>query len=125
MTTDTTTADTIAAAAVQALADASAKASADAKTRIKAITGCEDASGREALAQYFAFDTDMAPEAAIAALKVAPKAEAGGGDAQTYEQKRLAAAALAGPGGADHTATKATIDRNAIFAARRNGTKGA
>jgi hypothetical protein len=103
---------------MKALADATDKAKADAKARIKAITGSEEAKGREALAEHFAFDTDMTPEACIAALAVAPKAETTANDQQTYEEQRIAAAGLAGPGG-EKKAAKATIDRNAIYAARR------
>jgi signal peptide peptidase SppA len=57
-----------------------AKAAADARTaeraRVKAITGSPEAKGRETLAEHFAHNTDMSPEAAVEALKAAPKAEA-------------------------------------------------
>jgi signal peptide peptidase SppA len=43
------------------------------RSRIKAILDHESAKGREDLARYFAFDTDMAPEGAQAALSKAPK----------------------------------------------------
>lgn len=46
------------------------------RLRAKTIIGSDAAVGREALAQYFAFDTDMSAEQAIAALEKAPKAEA-------------------------------------------------
>lgn len=46
----------------------------EAKGRIKAILGSEEAKGREDLAQHFAFDSDLPAEAAIAALTKAPKA---------------------------------------------------
>jgi hypothetical protein len=49
---------------------------AAARTRIKTILGSEEAKGRDALAQHFAFDTEMPADAALAALKVAPKADA-------------------------------------------------
>jgi signal peptide peptidase SppA len=48
----------------------------DQKARIKAITSCEDAAGREALASHLAFDTDMSAEAAQKVLAAAPKADA-------------------------------------------------
>lgn len=48
---------------------------AAAQTRISAILGSEEATGRETLAQHFAFKTDMPAEAAVAALAVSPKAE--------------------------------------------------
>lgn len=43
------------------------------RTRVKAILGGDAAKGREGLAAHFAFDTDMPPEAANAALAAAPK----------------------------------------------------
>jgi signal peptide peptidase SppA len=46
------------------------------RERVQAILGSDEAKGREQLARHFAFATEMAPEAAIAALKVSPKAEA-------------------------------------------------
>jgi ClpP class serine protease len=45
---------------------------ADEKARMKSITKCEEAKGREALAEHFAYDTDMSVEAAKAALAAAP-----------------------------------------------------
>lgn len=53
-----------------------ANSTANERLRAKKIIGSEAAVGREALAQYFAFDTDMSAEQAIAALEKAPKAEA-------------------------------------------------
>lgn len=49
------------------------------RTRIKAILGSEQAKGRDGLAQHFAFNTDMTPEQAQAALDQSPKAEASKG----------------------------------------------
>lgn len=46
-----------------------------AQERISAILGAEEATGRETLAQHFAFKSDMSAEAAVAALAVSPKAE--------------------------------------------------
>jgi hypothetical protein len=43
-----------------------------ASARIQAIQSHESAKGREALANHFAFNTDMSAEAAIAALAVSP-----------------------------------------------------
>lgn len=43
------------------------------RTRIQAITGCDEAKGRESLATHFAMETDMSPEAAKKALAAAPK----------------------------------------------------
>jgi ClpP class serine protease len=44
----------------------------DEKTRMRAITKCEEAKGREALAEHFAYETEMSVEAAKAALAAAP-----------------------------------------------------
>lgn len=99
--TDKTPAEDKAADTAAAIAEATAKGGTDAKDRIKAILNSEEAKGRETLANHFAFESDLAPDAAIAALKVAPKADAGGSDGRggSYEQRRLAAANLARPAG--------------------------
>jgi capsid assembly protease len=75
--TTETTAPTQAAAAPaqepQAAAPVSdANAQATERSRIKAITGCEEAKGREKLASYIAFDTEMSAEAAKVMLANAP-----------------------------------------------------
>lgn len=46
------------------------------RDRIKAITTCEEAKGREGLAAHFAYETDMSAEAAKKALAASPKADA-------------------------------------------------
>lgn len=46
------------------------------RTRAKGIMTSPEAKGREALAEHFAYETDMSVEAAIAALKLAPVASA-------------------------------------------------
>lgn len=111
------------------VADAVAKALADSKARIKAITGSEEAAGREALAEHFAHETELPVEAVIAALKAAPKAATQHESTQTppgaYEQRRIAAANLATPGGAPTASSGPKIDREAIFASRRAAQKGA
>lgn len=43
------------------------------RARISAILDSDEAEGRETLARHFAFNTDMAPEAAVAALNVSEK----------------------------------------------------
>nr|VFJ91527.1 MAG: hypothetical protein BECKH772A_GA0070896_1003221 [Candidatus Kentron sp. H]VFJ92562.1 MAG: hypothetical protein BECKH772B_GA0070898_1003113 [Candidatus Kentron sp. H]VFJ99397.1 MAG: hypothetical protein BECKH772C_GA0070978_1003122 [Candidatus Kentron sp. H] len=43
------------------------------RERIQAILGSDAATGRRDLAEHFAFGTDMASEAAVAALEKAPK----------------------------------------------------
>ncbi|MBX5112696.1 head maturation protease, ClpP-related [Rhizobium lentis] len=109
MTTENNQADNTAADTDKALKDAAETAKAEAKARIKAITGSEEAKGREALAEHFAFETDMSPEAAIAALGKASKADQAKAEnqRQTYENRRLAAADLAQPGGGGEQQTKA------------------
>lgn len=52
------------------------EAAQEERTRIAAIVNSEAAEGREALANHFALKTAMAPEDAIAALEVSPKAVA-------------------------------------------------
>lgn len=127
MPTENSQADTTSADTAKALADATAKAQADTKARIKAITTSEEATGREALASHFAYETDMTAEAAVAALKAAPQASAGNGSGDSYEARRLAASALAQPGGEKTAAPSvaAKLNPTAIFNARRNATKGA
>lgn len=46
------------------------------RTRVAGILGCEEAKGREGLAQHFAFNTGMSVDDAKAALSSAPKQEA-------------------------------------------------
>lgn len=127
MPTENSQADMTSADTAKALADATAKAQADTKARIKAITTSEEATGREALASHFAYETDMTAEAAVAALKAAPQASAGNGAGESYEARRLAASALAQPGGEKTAAPSvaAKLNPTAIFNARRNATKGA
>ncbi|MBN9047452.1 MAG: Clp protease ClpP [Rhizobiales bacterium] len=84
---------------------ARAEAGNAAKARIKAIVTSPEASGREGLANYFAYDTELSAEDAIKAMAAAPKAEAaadageeGNPDpADAYEQKRMRAAGQAQP----------------------------
>lgn len=58
---------------------ATAASPAEVKARIKAITGHEEAKGRETLAQHIAFETDMSVEAAVTLLKASAKQSAGTG----------------------------------------------
>lgn len=62
--------------ALAAAADANKKAVEDSRARISAIISAEAATGREALANYFAFNTEMPVESALAALELSPKADA-------------------------------------------------
>lgn len=65
-----------AAAHTKALNEAAAAARTAERERVKKITTDPEAVGRESLASHFAHETDMTPEAAVAALKASPKAEA-------------------------------------------------
>lgn len=49
---------------------------ANERTRIEGVTTCEEAKGREGLANHFAFKTDMSVDAAKAALAASPLASA-------------------------------------------------
>jgi signal peptide peptidase SppA len=55
-----------------------ADAGAAMQARCAAITGCEEAKGREALANHFAFKTNMSVDDAKAALAAAPKSSTTG-----------------------------------------------
>lgn len=83
------------------IATATANAESATKERIKAIMTSTEASGREALASHFAYDTTMSAEDAIKALTVAPKAEASNepepDPATSYEQRRMLASGQAQP----------------------------
>lgn len=61
-----------AAAQAQANQQAAQDARVQERARVGGIMGCEEAKGREALANHFAMNTDMTLEQAQAALKVAP-----------------------------------------------------
>lgn len=60
---------------------AAAKAATEARERVAAILGSEDAKGREALAQHLAFKTSNTVDDSLALLKVSPKEAAGRGGA--------------------------------------------
>lgn len=69
MTTEDSQAQANVQSAVRAAVDAERK-------RTSAIIGAPEAKGREALANYFAYETEMTAEAAIAAMAKAPEAAA-------------------------------------------------
>ncbi len=73
-----TTADTdaAAAAATTTTTTTTGVSAADERARCEAITTCEEAKGRETLAQHFAYKTDMSAADAKAALAAAPKTDA-------------------------------------------------
>lgn len=64
------------ALAETAAANAAKEARTSERARMSGIMGCDEAKGREALANHFAMNTDMSVEDAKAALAVAPKAAA-------------------------------------------------
>lgn len=70
------------------------------QTRIAGIIGADEAKGREALANHFAFSTTMSAEDAVAALAAAPKAEAAAPTPAAPATSALAAAMAATGGGA-------------------------
>lgn len=113
------------AAVAKIKAEATATARAEAHARIKAITACDEADGRAALAKHLAFETEMPADDAVKILAAASKEvaaaeddtdKAGSSGAQAYEQRRLAAAGQAIPG-KDERPDKASIDVTAIYAA--------
>lgn len=76
-----------------------AKATADAKERIKAIMTSDEAKGREAQAEYLAYDTEMSVDAAVAILAKGPTATTEGPTTEPVEDyvaQRSATAGLAG-----------------------------
>lgn len=112
-----------------------ADAAADTKARIKAITGLDEAKGREDLARHIAFDTDMDIEAARAMLASAPKIEASASsetasgdepdpDPTAYEANRLRASGQAKPDARSQRVV-ASVNRGEIFASRAAAMKGA
>ncbi len=125
-------------AAVVAAASGGDDGFAAAMGRINAIASAEgikgDAGRLNAAIELASASPQMTAEAVIAFVSAnvpaaqAASAKAGEGEAgsaRSYEQQRLAAANLAMPGPAS-SAAKASpkINRDAIFAARRNQTKG-
>lgn len=94
-----------------------AKAGAEAeRARISAILGHESAKGRTSLANHFAFKTDLAPEAALAAL--AASAEAASGPSPLAAAMAAAPVANLGPGGERMQPARRTINASDIYARR-------
>lgn len=105
------------------------KTAMDRMTAILGADGIKGDGNRMAAALDLAKQSpDMAAEAVtafvIANIAAADQKSAPVNSAAAYEERRLAAAGLAQPG-AGGGAAKVNIDRNAIFAARRNTAKGA
>lgn len=105
-----------AAASVQAVAEATKKAAADATARIKAITTCDEASGREPLASHLAFNTNMSAEDAKATLAAASKSAAA--DPLITAMNGLQQPNL-GSGNPAPQATETAMAADDIYAARR------
>jgi len=98
-----------------------------ATARIKAIMSHEEAKGRETMAEHLAYETTHDAEAAIALLKVAPKAAAPGETETTtsFMQRKqgqvdgLGAPSMAAPGGVKAAWGKAVAGVNARVGGRR------
>lgn len=67
-------------------AEAAAAAVAADRERQKAITGSEEAKGRESLASHIALNTTMSVEDAVAMLKASPKAADAAAGGSSFEQ---------------------------------------
>ncbi|MEM1149239.1 MAG: head maturation protease, ClpP-related [Pseudomonadota bacterium] len=120
------------------LDDARREAAAEAQSRIQAIMTSEAAEGPAALAEHFAYQTQMSAEDAIAALEAAAQDTDGGNDegqgrrdaggSEDFDQRRMKASTQAQPSGgasADSDPNSKTINRADIFDRRRSAmTKG-
>ncbi|WP_409560202.1 head maturation protease, ClpP-related [Hyphomicrobium sp. MC8b] len=97
-------------------------ANVDARTaerqRIAAILQAPEAKGREQLAAHFAYETDFAPAAAIAAMATAPTASAAEPARTSAPGTVIAGLELAAPVASAKKETSA-LDHTAIYAARR------
>ncbi|AXS39259.1 Clp protease ClpP [Breoghania sp. L-A4] len=120
------------AAVAKIKAEASASARSEAHARIKAITACDEAKGRAALAEHLAFETEMSADDAVKILAAASKETAatenetdvtGGTDAQAYEQRRMAAAGQGVPG--QRSEKPKAFSSGEIYALRRRALKEA
>ena len=87
------------------------------RTRIGAVLDHENAKGRESLARHFLFSTDMSADQAIAALAVAPAAQATGGLADAMKQHAAPSVGNDLPG-AQNKQPK-VLDYNAIYERRK------
>lgn len=115
----------------QATPDQIAKATADAqkaeRARVSGIQSCEEAKGRESLANHLAFNTSMSIDEAKAMLAAAPKAEAEAKPANAFEAamnngQHPNVGADGGNGGGD--GEKLTGAKGIIAAARAAGVRG-
>lgn len=103
----------------------------DERTRVGAIIGSEEAKGRETLASYLAFETDLDPAAADKMLKASPKAVAKTAktppappptDANLVANSILESIRDHQPhvGGDDHNADGATAEEQRVIEIRAN-----
>lgn len=104
------------------------EAATAAKERIKAIMTSDEAVGREEQAKYFAYDTDLTADVAIAAMAKAPKAQASREEepdpAAEYEKNRIRASGLQQPEGKRQpNGATAKINTGEIYASRRQTAK--
>lgn len=125
--------------AAETTAAARTEAAQEAKARIKAIMASEEAKGREALAEHFAYDTEMSAADAKAALAKAPAASApaaegdestegdgaGAADPKAYEERRLKASGQAAPEPARREKARSALNPQAVYANRRKSLKEA
>ncbi|WP_024275971.1 head maturation protease, ClpP-related [Hyphomicrobium sp. 802] len=97
---------------------ANADARATERKRIAAILQAPEAKGREQLAAHFAYETDFAPAAAIAAMATAPTASATEPARASAPGTVIAGLELAAPVASAKKDAPA-LDHTAIYAARR------
>lgn len=115
--------DEAAAAATTQAASAQAGDSADSRQaerdRISAITGCDAAKGREALAAHLAFKTDMSVEDAQAALAAAPEQSSTAGASVLDQAMRAAGTHTLG---SDSSATAELSEADRMMASYNQAT---
>ena len=106
---------------IDAAAERHAAAAAE-RERVKAITSCEEAKGREDLAAHFAFDTAMSAEDAKKALARSPKSDAFLNAMGAAPAPKLGAGggeAAAGGAAAAVEKPRPMPEASAVYAARR------
>lgn len=91
------------------------------RQRIAAITGCEDAKGREKLAQHLAFNTDMSADEAVAILAAAPSDSADA--SQSAFTNAMAKAEQEQPEVSDEEGKELNAEDQAVISALSNGVK--
>ncbi|WP_146227142.1 hypothetical protein [Rhodopseudomonas faecalis] len=115
----------IAQARAEGFAEGEQKGRAEAvkteRTRCAAILGAEAAKGREAMAHFCAFETDMSADQAVAMMGKAPALEATAPAMAAQSPLDRAMSKFAGPVGADAqpAVQSASIDFGGIYAARQ------